>query len=417
MSFILVDCNNFYASCERLFNPHYEGKPVIVLSNNDGCVVARSQESKQLGIKMGEPFFKIKNLCKQYDVIVCSSNYELYGDLSDRIMSILSKLGLDIQVYSIDEAFLKFPKEEGSIFNQCFEIKKMIKKWVGIPISIGIAPTKTLAKIAGASAKKGNVGVVDLSDFRVKIETLKMTPVGDIWGVGGNSQSKLHVLGIYTAWDLHESDPLLIKKKMGITGERIVWELRGISCLPLEELESKKSITSSRSFGKPMLAMNDLAEALSNYINSACIKLRAQKSCVQAMSVWIESVLNAQTGERRYHQSMVAFPFPTNDTAQMISEAKRCLLGLFREGLIYKKCGVTLIDLIQESNVIPDFLVGSMDPKRKHLMKTVDALNTQFGKNKLFYGAMGINREWTMKRENSSPCFTTNWNDLAIAKA
>lgn len=418
MSFVLVDCNNFYVSCERLFNPRLEGRPVIVLSNNDGCVVARSQEAKRLNIKMGAPFFQIKDLCKQRDVVVYSSNYALYGDISRRVMNILSERAPEIQIYSIDEAFLKYPSSISpeALFTQCAEMRQAIKKWVGIPTSIGIAPTKTLAKIAGDFAKKDSAGVFSLHSKEIQDRILEAFPVEEIWGIGRNLAAKLHVLGIYTAQQLRDAEPAMIRKKMGVVGERIVWELRGVSCLSLEKVKPKQSITCSRSFGRAIEDPLDLAEALASFVNTACIKVRRQKSGAQALCVFLEAG-EVQAGRRQVYSTAVSFAMPTNDTSQIISAAKRCLASLFYKGLRYKKCGVILMDLIPMEDILPDLFLGSPDPKRERLMHLVDSVNARFGKDALFYAAMGVKQHWRARSSNRTRQYTTNWDDLALAKA
>lgn len=418
--FILVDCNNFYVSCERLFNPAIESKPVVVLSNNDGCVISRSQEAKRLGIKMGEPMFKIRDFCKQRNVFVYSSNYQMYGDISQRIMQTLSSLAPEMQIYSIDEAFLTFPKtyDGNFIYNHCSEIRHIIKKWIGIPVSIGIGPTKTLAKAANKQAKKDRArGLFDLSSPSLQCEILKEFPIEDIWGIGRGCTAKLHALGIYTAEEFRNMEPTFVRRKMGVVGERILWELRGISCLPLEETVSKQSITCSRSFGSVVTEETDLGEALATFVNTACIKLRKQRCSAQAMSIFLESYLDAQAGTRQYFTTTLSFPLPTNDTPYIITAAKKCLAHLFRPNQRYKKCGVILIDILPEANVIPDLFLGPIDPKRNKLMQTVDALNTRFGKNKLFYAAMGINPHWKMRSTMRSLRYTTEWEELPVVKA
>lgn len=419
--FVLVDCNNFYVSCERLFNPKLEGKPVIALSNNDGCVVARSQEAKKLGIKMGDPFFKIKDFCKHRNVIVCSSNYALYGDLSQRVMRILSDTSQDIQIYSIDEAFLTFATStisEADLVTHCIEIRRKIKKWVGIPVSIGIAHTKTLAKVASDLAKKDIArGVHTLCSQTHQDTVLKNMPVQDIWGVGSRLRVRLNTLNIFTGAEFRDAEPTLIRKKLGVVGERMLWELRGRSCLPLEESQAKQSITCSRSFGCTVTEISDLAEALATHIHSASCKLRQQKSYTTALCIYLEAILDPATGLRRPYSTVIPFCTPTNDTGQMISAAKHALPYLFRKEMRYKKCGVILLDLMPESIVVGDLFLGGLDMKRQTLMHTVDALNTRFGKNTLFFGAMGIKQSWKMRRDRCSAPYTTHWDSLAIAKA
>lgn len=418
--YVLVDCNNFYVSCEKVFNPWLEKHPVIVLSNNDGCVVARSAEAKKLGILRGDPFFKIRDLCRQRSVIVYSSNYQLYGDFSRRVMLTLTDMAPEMQIYSIDEAFLKFPASMSAneVTTHSVNMRRIVKKWVGIPTSIGIAPTKTLAKAANHMAKKDTVkGVFNLTSPSLQREVLKDFPIGDVWGIGSRFQAKLQAVGIYTALEFREADPIFIRRKMGVVGERMLWELRGLSCLSLDEPQPKKSITCSRSFGKPVTDPADLAEALATYVASACVKLRDQESCAQAMCVFLEAVIDAKAGIRQSYSTTVSFPFPTNDTPQIINAAKHCLAHLFREQQSYKKCGIILLDLISEDQVIPDLFVGGMDPKRRQLAQTVDDMNARLGKNTVFYGAMGVNPDWKMRSDKRSGCYTTSWTDLAIAKA
>lgn len=418
--YALVDCNNFYVSCERLFNPAIEGRPVIVLSNNDGCVVARSAEAKKLGIGMGDPFFKIKDFCRQRGVFVYSSNYQLYGDISMRVMQVLSEMAPEIEVYSIDEAFLKFPASMSAeeVFSHCQSIRQAIKKLVGIPTSIGIGPTKTLAKVAIDFAKTDKIKhVYDLSSPALQETILKKFLIGDVWGIGSQYRTKLRAIGIYTAWELREAEPTVIRRRMGVVGERILWELKGLSCLPLEEAKSKKSIAYSRSFGQVIIDQDVLAEALSTYVANACVKLRKQESCAQALCIYLETKVDPQTALRQTSSKTIGLPSPTNDTPYLITAAKQAMTHLYREGQSYKKCGVILLDLINEFHVKPDLFMKSSNPKRRHLAAAVDELNTRFGKGSVFYGAMGVNAPWEMQCDRRSRRYTTCWNELAIAKA
>lgn len=427
--FVLVDCDNFYVSCERLFNPSLEKRAVIVLSNNDGCVVARSQEAKKLGIKMGDPFFQIKQLCERLKIVVYSSNYALYGDISQRVMHILGNVAEDIEVYSIDEAFLTYSSiSPEALFDHCIALRRMIKKWVGISVSIGMAPTKTLAKAAASIAKKNGQGVFWLppphSESLAISETekiLKDFPAEEIWGIGSASRAKLAARGIRTAWEFQMQNPAAIRKLMGVVGERMLWELRGTSCLPLEQAVDKKSIASSRSFGTVLTCQEELAEALSTYVNTACVKLRKQKSCTQAICVYLELAIDYQSNEPytgpRQHSTVLSFELPTNDTPEIITTAKRGLAYLFREGLRYKKCGVVLLDLMPETQVMPDLFVKGPDKKRQRVAEVFDDLNARFGKNTLFYGAMGVNPQWKMRRKENYGSSSSNWDTLPIVKA
>ncbi len=417
--YVLVDCNNFYASCERLFNPKLEKRAVIVLSNNDGCVVARSPEAKQLGIKMGEPYFKIKELCERLKIVVCSSNYPLYGDLSHRVMCILTEAAEEIEIYSIDEAFLTFPVQMPlkEIFDHCLKLRRLIKQWVGIPVSIGISPTKTLAKVTGAIAKKKPEGIFCIASRAVHEKILKDFPVEDVWGIGRGFKTKLQTLSIHTAWDFQKHEPSHIKKLMGVVGERILWELRGHSCLHLEKVMPKKSICCSRSFGQILTDLTELTEALATYADTACIKLRRQKYCAQAICVFLESIIDPQSGSRQHDSKVASLIMPSNDTSQIITTAKVCLTTLFQEGKRYKKCGIILLDLISEKHVMPDLFLGKIDAKRQQLANIYDHLNARYGKRTLFYGAMGVNSRWKMRNDKCSPHYTTCWDELPIAKA
>ena len=417
--FAILDCNNFYASCERLFNPRLEGKPVVVLSNNDGCVIARSQEAKQLKIQMGDPFFKIRDFCTYNRVQVFSSNYTLYGDLSRRVMEILIDTGLDVEVYSIDEAFLQFPNfvsaQEAEAF--CFEIRKKIKKWVGIPTAVGLAPTKTLSKLANDKAKKLGTGVFSLCCPALRQQTLKNAPVEDVWGIGRNNKIKLNHKGIYTAEQFCSQDPLWIRKFMGVVGERMLWELRGISCLKIEDGNvPKQSITCSRSFGKKVSEPEELAEALSTFANTACIKMREEGSFTQGIYIFLESVMDSRTSHSRYYSHGIKLPYATQDTSMVIAHAKKCLHRIYQKKEVYRKCGIVLLDLVQKSGIIDDLFMERPDPKREGLMESIDAINARFGKKTVFFGAMGTKQAWKARSERCSKCYTTRWSDLAIVK-
>ena len=389
----------------------------MVLSNNDGCVIARSLEAKQLGIKMGEPYFKIKNLCACRQVAIYSSNYPLYGDLSQRVMDILNEMVPEMEVYSIDEAFLKFPGhlDEKQISQIALEIQQKIKKWVGLPTSLGIAKTKTLAKAANAVAKKNSTGIFLLETFFLK-ENLENFPIGEVWGIGRRWQEKLHILGIRTAWEFSQKDPQQVRHKMGVVGERMLWELRGVSCLLFEQPSSKKSIGCSRSFGKPVTAKEELAEALSTFAVTACRKLRQQESGTQAICAYLEAFSADRQENKQYFSTVVRFPVATQDTTYVIGAVKHALEGLYRSNTVYKKCGVILLDLLPVQSIVTD-LFFEENPKKITLMHVVDNLNTRFGKNTLFFGAMGVAPKWKARCERRSNRYTTDWSELALARA
>lgn len=417
--FAILDCNNFYASCERLFDPRLEGKPVVVLSNNDGCVIARSQEAKQLKIQMGHPYYQIKDFCTYHKVHVFSSNYPLYGDISRRVMEILMDTGLNVEVYSIDEAFLQFPafisaQEAEAI---CFELQKKIKKWVGMPTGIGLAPTKTLAKVANDRAKKLGSGVFSLCCPTKRQNLLETFPIEDVWGIGRNNKIKLNHQGIYTAGQFCSKEPLWVRRFMGVMGERMLWELRGLSCLPIENaFVAKQSITCSRSFGKKVTEVEELAEALSTLVNTACIKLRGQDSFAQGLYIFLESVIDSSTGRSRYYSHGIKLPYATQDTSLMISQAKNCLYRIHRKEEVYRKCGAVLLDLVQKSGIVDDLFSEKPDPKRSVLMKTYDAINARHGKQSVFLAAMGTRQAWKARSEKCSRCYTTRWSDLALVR-
>jgi DNA polymerase V len=402
-SVVLVDCNNFYVSCERVFNPALEKKPVIVLSNFEGAVVARSEEAKELGIGMGVPFFEIRDLCKVQGVHVLSSNFALYGDMSERIMRILSTRAPEMEIYSIDEAFLRLPTDR--IEQRCQVLRRLIRKWVGIPVSLGIASTKTLAKVAGKLAKKSEPGV-----FAVKEEHLQAFPVGDIWGIGRASRSLLASLGIYTALQLKNMDTVLLRKKGGVSLERIQRELQGIDCSLGEADETLQTITRSRCFGRRVSKKEELLEAMSYYAATASEKLREQNSYARGLYAYVET--SNETWSQVY-----SFSVPTNHTPDVMKAAQKIVEALFQEGLLYRKCGLTLIDLVDEAAVAPDLFLEGPSLKTELVDKTVDAVNQKFGKGALFYGSMGIKREWKMGSVGQSPAYTTSWDALPRVKA
>jgi DNA polymerase V len=413
----LVDCNSFFCSCERVFRPHLKNKPVIVLSNNDGCAVARTDEAKALGIKMGEPYFKIKELCEKKEVSVFSSNYILYGDMSARVMSVLSECVPDLEVYSIDEAFLNFKGfKHTDIEKYCREIRARVYQYTGIPTSIGIAPNKVLAKIANHIAKrqKQHGGVVDLRDKKVRDEALKATLVGDIWGIGPKSTEKLNRVGIYTAYELRQTPKSHIQKILTIVGRRIAEELEGVKSIPLEiEDKDKKQIISSRSFGKPVTSFMDLHEAVSTYISTAAVKLRKQSSVCNAITVYIQT--NPHNNSRQYfNQTTITLSEPTSSTRSFITAATKGLQKIYRKGFEYKKAGVILMGFEKALGgyQVPLFNRSAQPVNDIKLMQTMDGLNKKLGKNTLQFAACGTKKDWKMKAEKKTGRFTTSWSEL-----
>lgn len=416
--FALVDCNNFYVSCERVFNPKLEGKPVVVLSNNDGCIIARSNEAKALGIKMGEPFFKSKPLIKKHNVKVFSSNYALYGDLSCRVMDVLQEMEPDVEIYSIDEAFLYMPHSK-KITEYAKNIKKRVKQCVGIPVSVGIAPTKTLAKLANRLAKNSlyHDGVFDFTDHERIDELLSGVGVEDVWGIGRRYTKKLNMHGIYTALHLKNANDTWIRKNLTITGLRTVMELRGIPCISLENIQaSKKSIVSSKSFGSPVSSLTDLTEAVSTYTSRAAEKLRNQKSIAGGLHVFI-ATNRFKTDRPQYSNSeMVILPEPTSSTPALIAAAVKCLKNIYRPGYEYQKAGVMLTDIVSETCQQRNLFMQSSDDKAP-LMKALDKINAKWGRHTLQYAVSGFKKPWKFKQTRKSPAYTTRWADLPIVKA
>lgn len=413
--FALVDCNNFYASCERVFNPSLKGKPIVVLSNNDGCVIARSNEAKALDIPMGAPYFKYADLFKNNRVVVLSSNYTLYGQMSHRVMQTLEQFSPDLEIYSIDEAFLRLV-DETSINSYARQIKQTVYQWTGIPVSIGIAPTKTLAKVANRYAKKNlpHEGFFILDDDNLREKILGNLPVQDVWGIGHQISALLYRNGIRTAWELTCMDDNWIKKNLSVVGLRTVWELRGISCLSLEEAAPpKKTIICSRSFGAAVYQEADLAEALSTYVASAAERLRDQESLVSFLEVFLNT--SRFKDEEYYGNSVhVTFPVPTDYTPFLIRYAKYGLNRIYRSGFAYKKVGVMLGGIVSNKAIQQDFFVENQVSDQRHriLMQIMDRANSKYGKDIIKLAAQGIKQPWKMKRRKCSDHFTTAWDDI-----
>lgn len=417
----LIDCNNFYVSCERVFNPALIGKPVIVLSNNDGCAVARSQEAKDLGIAMGVPVFKIKKLIAQHQIEVYSSNYVLYGDMSARVMAILSHFSPDVEIYSIDEAFVDLSwLSEDELEQYARQIRNTVMMWTGIPISIGIATTKTLAKICNRVAKKNAQyqGVFLWPTEADRQEAiLSEIAVEDIWGIGRQYSQWLHSLAITEALSLRELPEWKIPKKMGIVGIRLLRELNGISCLPLELAPKPKQATCvSRSFQDPVKSLEQMKEALATHATSAAAKLRKQQQNTTAITIFI---LTSRFKDNYYSNSItLPLPVATNRTPELINAALRGLELIYRDGYEYKKAGVIMQGLQPENLMQGNLFLQEYQPeKQQKLMETIDRLNQTMGKNTVFWAASGVNKSWATKRDKVSPRYTTSWSELPVVKA
>lgn len=414
--FALVDCNNFYVSCERVFNPALENKPVIVLSNNDGCCVARSNEAKLLNIKMGEPYFQILERLRHVPIVALSSNYTLYADLSSRVMRLIYEACPEMECYSIDEAFLRLDAYEKIGLQQfAIQLKKTIKQSIGIPISIGIATTKVLSKIANHIAKKHTINGVFLLEPDCTNDWLAQLAVDEIWGIGRQLGKRLQKIGIYTAKDLKNSDPQVMQRKFSVVMSRIVYELRGVNCLDLEAVQPKKSIVCSKSFGQLISDKALIAEALSNYCARACEKLREQNQYANRFLVFLRTNPHNNKHPQRHVSLQCNLPYATADTCLITQLAKQCLDKLYRPNFRYQKVGIMLLDFttIQQQRIFEQSLA-----KSDQLMSVMDNINRKFGSHTLFPAACGIhtNNQWHMKRTMMSPKYTTSFREVVRAR-
>lgn len=415
--FALVDCNNFYVSCERVFNPKLNSVPVVVLSNNDGCVVARSEEAKALGITMGIPYFKVRGIIEANNIRVLSSNYVLYGDMSERVMNILAKYTPGIEYYSIDEAFLDLKDiSVNNLTEYGKEIRKTIFKNTGIPVSVGIARTKTLSKIANEYVKHNPKlnGVFDIVNFPKMDKLLAHVPIHEIWGIGGAFGRMLMNRKILSAKDFRDASEFFIKDKMGIIGLRTKYELQGVSAVDLDEvLEPKKAIMSSRSFGRYVSELGELEEAISQYTIRAAEKLRQQKSSCNSINVFVMTNHYKLTDKQHAENKTITLPEPSNYTPELIRYASFLLRKIYKKGYNYIKAGVLLSNIVPESPVqLNAFMFNRDHDKRNRIMKTMDSINKTFGRDSLKIASSGIAQEWAMKRQHISQRYTTNWNEL-----
>lgn len=417
--YALVDCNNFYASCERVFQPKYSGKPVVILSNNDGCVISRSNEAKDLGVPMGAPEFKIRELLKEKDIKVFSSNYPLYGDLSNRVMKILEGFTPNVEIYSIDEAFLNFDGMSISDYHDYgIQMKSRVQKWVGIPVCVGFAPSKALSKVANRIAKKfqdrtQGIYVIDTEEKRIK--ALKWTKIEDVWGIGFRLRKKMIAHNILTAYDFtkpqHEA---WIRKEMGVIGMRLKYELEGKSVLDLEPIrEQKKSIATTRSFPKQISEFDDLRERVATFSAVCAEKLRKQKSCCQTIIVMLVIDKHKYESQKYYFNKAVTLPYATNSTLTISNIAISMLKDLYKgnEGIKFKKAGVIVTELIDEDKKQLQ-LFEEENPKHLAIMKAMDFLNAKIGDRKVKLGTQNLNLTWNMKQNHLSPRFTTRFNEI-----
>ncbi|MFW2422314.1 MAG: Y-family DNA polymerase [Porticoccaceae bacterium] len=411
--YALVDCNSFFASCEQIFRPELRHQPVVVLSNNDGCIVARSKEAKALDIPDLQPYFKVKSLLERHKVKVFSSNYELYGDISRRVVTVLREYAPALEVYSIDESFLLL---DGCQFNwpeYGREIKETLWRDVRMPVCVGFAETKTLAKLANHIAKKSQklqgVCVLDkLERWRTVFEKL---PVNKVWGVGSRLSRRLAELGIHSVYDLQSADAKRIRRHFGVNLERTVAELNGVRCMNLDsQPQNKKQIYATRSFGQRVESQQGLEQAVSLYASRAAVKLRKQQSLVKTLLVFIQS--SRFDADSYYNSATCQLPFASNDSGQIISAAKRLVAQLYKPGFAYAKAGVGLIELVDEAAGQLNFFDSYQSEKSAKLMALVDKLNSNGPQ--LFFASSGVNPSWQMQRRLKSPAYTTRLSDLPV---
>lgn len=423
--FALVDVNNFYVSCERVFAPKLEGVPMVVLSNNDGCAVARSAEVKVLGVKMATPWFQMKDLAKQHGIQAYSSNYTLYGDMSSRVVEVLRRFTPNLEVYSIDESFLQIetvlkqyadPTSLGQI------IKQDVKDTTGLPVCVGIGASKTLAKLANHLAKKHPqfAGVCDISSTpkEALYQWMAETAVGEVWGIGSKTAKKLKDLKINSVFDLVQASPQAMRQQFGVVIERICYELRGVSCLQLEEVApAKQQIISSRSFGKPVTSMEELAESVATHAARGAEKLRSQKSVTGALTIFVQTNPH-KPFEPQHHQSItVVLSDPSDNTLTLTSAALKGLKQIYKTGFKYKKAGV-ILNLLADKPTMQQSLFDDIEVKGKSagLMKAMDSINSRFGNAAIKTAASGTKQDWQMRSGNRSPNYTTQWDELPVAR-
>ncbi len=418
--FALVDCNNFFVSCERVFRPELRNRPVCVLSNNDGCIVALSNEAKAIGLKRGSPLFKVRDIVRTYGVTVFSSNYSLYAGLSARVMRVLSESYPDIEIYSIDEAFVDLeglPIEE--LPARMMELKRKIQKWTGIPVSIGIAETKTLAKVAGHYAKHyagyGGVCMIDTDEKRKK--ALQRLPVGEVWGVGRRSQPKLDAMHIYTAWDYVQMSENWVRHHFSTIGVRTRNELMGLPCVETSEIETKQSICTSRSFGETVSEKEQLLSSIVYFTTACAQKLRAQHTVANILSIFA-STDRFKTELPQYRPfATIKLPVPTADTSELIAYATKLLDGIYRPGFLYKKAGAIVSGIMDDAAVQQNlFDVVENRDKRQNLFRAIDRLNSGGNGGTVHFAAQGTNERWQSRKDHVSPDYLNDINGLLKVK-
>jgi len=413
--FALVDCNNFYASCQRVFEPHLRNQPIVILSNNDGCVIARSNEAKALGVPMGAPAFEYQKLFEEKKIFVYSSNYALYGDMSSRVMNILSTYTPEMEVYSIDEAFLKF-KGFGLFDLDALglDMQRKVTKGTGIPVSVGIAPTKALAKVANKIAKKfpeRTKSVYSIDSEEKRIKALKWTKIEDVWGIGRKHAQRLRLKNVFNAYQFTQLSDEWVRKEMAVVGLRLKQELEGRPTLDLEVPKNKKMIATTRSFEKMYNRIEDISERVSTFTASCSEKLRKQQSHCNMIMVFVQTNYFRKDQPQYSRNIIINTDFPTNSTIDLNYYAQIGLKAIFKEGYQYKKAGVIVMG-ITPNNETQLSLFSSSNPKHQPLMSVIDKMNRGYGKNKIKFGTQCLDRQWKMKQERLSKCYTTKIKEV-----
>ncbi|MEE9406828.1 MAG: Y-family DNA polymerase [Polaribacter sp.] len=417
--FALIDCNNFYASCERVFNPNLQRKPVAILSNNDGCVISMSDEAKKLQLPFGAPIFKWHSFCKANNITVLSSNYPLYGDMSTRVMNILADFSPDVEVYSIDESFLELKGFENyNLEEYATKMRSRILKWTGIPTCVGIAPTKSLTKVANKIARsnlKQSKGICIIDSEEKRIKALKWTKIGNVWGIGSRLKKRLQAKGCVTAYDFTQLPSDWILKEFSIVAWRLQKDLQGISKIPLEEVSSKKMIATTRSFEYTYSDIDNIKERISTFAASCAEKLRNQESSCHMLIVQLSSDRHKKELQQHRESKTVVFSYPTDSTLTISNAAVEAVKAIFKSGVKYKRAGVIVTGLVPNDNFQLNLFTHE-NPKHKPLMSVIDKLNRKFKADKIKLGNQDLKRTWKMKQERLSPKFTTNINDILIVK-
>ncbi len=417
--YALVDCNNFYASCERVFNPNLRNKPIAILSNNDGCVISRSDEAKAVGLPMGAPTFKYESFFKANGITVLSSNYPLYGDMSSRVMKILEQFTPDVEVYSIDEAFLQFKGFDNYDFNDYgIQIRQRILKWTGLPTCVGIAPTKALSKVANKIARKfpkKTKGIYVIDSEKSRLKALKWTKIENVWGIGYGLQKRLKAKGCKTAYDFTQLPDEWVRKTMSITAWKLKKDLEGIPKIELDQPMTKRAIATTRSFEYTYSDIQNIKERISTFATSCAEKLRKQGSSCHMIMVILSSDRHKKDAEQHRAKAMVSLPYPTDSSLEISSKAINAVETIYKKGIKYKRAGVIVMGLVPTYNHQLDFFQKE-NPKHKPLMSAIDGLNKKYKDYKIKLGNQDLERTWKMRQERLSPKYTTNINDVIKVK-